>query len=77
MGEDTVNYTSVEQGSNLDYCSNEVKEYVNNILSSDSVHDFTKEIIRKGLKKDSLDAYTDVELAAQTLKFVMLGRIAT
>ena len=38
------------------------------VLGDDGVHFFTKDIIRDGLKKDPVDAYYDVLLAAECLK---------
>ena len=38
------------------------------VLAGNSVHFFTKNIIREGLKKDPVDAYYDVLLAAECLK---------
>ena len=47
------------------------------VLSDDSVHTFAKDIIRRGLNRDCVDAYNDTLLACAVLKKVMdlhLGR---
>ncbi len=38
------------------------------VLNSDSVHSFTKDIIKQGLTKDPVDAYYDCKLALDVLK---------
>ena len=38
------------------------------VLNSDSVHFFTKDIIKQGLTKDPVDAYYDCKLALDVLK---------
>ena len=38
------------------------------VLNSDSVHSFTKDIIKQGLTKDPVDAYYDCKLALEVLK---------
>ena len=38
------------------------------VLNSDSVHNFTKDIIKQGLSKDPVDAYYDCKLALDVLK---------
>ena len=50
-------------------------EAVEQILEDPSVHTLTKEIIRRGLDLDCVDAYYDVELAAAVLKKVMQLRL--
>lgn len=57
--------------NNLQYCKKETRDYVNAILTSPSVHFFTKEIIKEGLTKDTLDAVKDVQFALEALTTVM------
>ena len=38
------------------------------VLNSDSVHNFTKDIIKQGLTKDLVDAYYDCKLVLEILK---------
>ena len=38
------------------------------VLNSDSVHHFTKDIIKQGFTKDPVDAYYDCKLALEVLK---------
>jgi hypothetical protein len=38
------------------------------VLNDPSIHNFTKQIIRDGLKKDPVDAVADVKLALKILK---------
>ena len=38
------------------------------VLNSNSVHYFTKDIIKQGLTKDPVDAYYDCKLALEVLK---------
>lgn len=40
----------------------------NKVLNSNSVHYFTKDIIKQGLTKDPVDAYYDCKLALNVLK---------
>ncbi len=44
------------------------KSLLDRVMSGDSVHNFTKDIIREGLTKDPLDAVRDCELALRCLK---------
>ena len=46
------------------------------VLNNPSVSYFTKYIIYKGLKKDPVDAVSDVELALKVLKEVMNERLS-
>jgi len=56
--------------ANLQYCSATLAKKVRAILDDPTVYEFTKDIIRKGLFMDSLDAVNDVELALTVLKEV-------
>jgi len=58
---------------NLDYCNATLAKKVRAILDDPTVHEFTKDIIRKGLFRDSRDAVKDVELALSILTEVELG----
>ncbi len=60
--------------TNLKYVSKETKSKVMEILDDDSVHYFTKNIIREGLTKDDVDAYFDVKLALDALNYVRMDR---
>lgn len=53
---------------NLQYCSTAMAKKTRAILDDPCVHEFTKDIIRKGLFMDSLDAVKDTELALSILK---------
>jgi len=57
--------------NNLDYCNEATKKAVNFILESPVTRDFTKEIIRKGLTKDCVDAVSDSMHAAGVLQMVL------
>ena len=61
------------QKTNLDYLPANLRQDVEDLLSDPSIHNFAKDIIRKGLEKDSLDAYRDTQLAADILKKVNNG----
>ena len=56
--------------TNLYYCREETKEHIESILASDGVHNFTKDIIKKGLEIDSVEAVSDIKIALQALKAV-------
>ncbi|KKK65221.1 hypothetical protein LCGC14_2976320 [marine sediment metagenome] len=50
-------------------------EAVKDVLADDGVHNLTKDIIRRGLNLDPVDAYFDARLAADVLKKVMDHRL--
>lgn len=58
--------------TNLDYLPANLKKNIEDLLLDPSIHNFAKDIIRKGLEKDSLDAYRDAQFAADMLKKVCL-----
>lgn len=57
--------------SNLNYCDEQTKTYLQGVLRGVSVHNFAKDIITQGLTKDCVDAVHDCEIALKCLKKVM------
>jgi len=61
------------QKTNLEYLPANLRQDIEDLLVDPSIHDFVKDIIRKGLIMDGLDAYRDAQLAADILKKVNNG----
>lgn len=60
------------QKTNLEYLPANLKQDIEDLLVDPSIHFFVKDIIRKGLIMDSLDAYRDAQLAADILRKVFI-----
>jgi len=45
-----------------------ISKAIDEVLKDPSVHNFTKDTIRRGLQLDCLDASRDVQLAAEVLR---------
>ena len=56
--------------TNLQFCSQAVRETALSILSDPTVHNLTKDIIIRGLQLDCLDAARDAQFAFDMLESV-------
>jgi len=56
--------------TNLNYIPAKLRQDIEDLLTDPAIHNFAKNIIRKGLDKDCLDAYRDAQLAADILRRV-------
>ena len=45
-----------------------ISRAIEEVLGDPSVHNFTKDTIRRGLRLDPLDAFYDVQLASEVLR---------
>ena len=56
---------------NLQYIKKEARDQINDVLNSDGVHFFCKDVIKRGLNMDCVDVVYDLELAVKMLRLVM------
>ena len=56
--------------TNLNHIPAKLRQDIEALLTDPAIHDFAKDVIRKGLDKDCLDAYRDAQLAADILRKV-------
>lgn len=58
-------------GDNRDHASVETVAKINNVLFSDNVHSFAKQVLRLGLTLDGVDAVYDLMLVLECLEAVL------
>lgn len=58
-------------GDNRDYALVDTVAKINNVLLSDSVHSFAKQVLQIGLTLDSVDAVYDLMLVLECLQAVL------
>lgn len=69
--DDCNNYEGIARNPMLSF-----EEKFNHVMRANDVHNFTKEVIRKGVTLDAVDAYYDALLAVEILRARMDAALA-